>query len=224
VSGLPVRTRRAREALAVVAAMAVVATGAWACGMSPEDTPRTVGEDRIPFGLNETSTSTTTTTSTVPLTPPTSTATTAPVQTARIYLVRDGRLVPVDRPTPLEAGLSEVIAELQEVPSREERQDRLRTALPASAVTVLGISNRGGTATVDLSPGFQQLLPSPTEQQLAAAQLVMTLTDRGPGIGRVRFTVDGNAVSVPRGDGSAPQQPDQSVSRDDYLALLEPNS
>ena len=52
----------------------------------------------------------------------------------------------------------------------------------------------------------------------------MTLTDRGPGIGRVRFTVDGNAVSVPRGDGSAPQQPDQSVSRDDYLSLLEPNN
>ena len=51
----------------------------------------------------------------------------------------------------------------------------------------------------------------------------MTLTDRGPGIGRVRFTVDGNAVSVPR-DGSAPQQPDQSVSRDDYLSLLEPNN
>ena len=49
----------------------------------------------------------------------------------------------------------------------------------------------------------------------------MTLTDRGPGIGRVRFTVDGNAVSVPRGDGSAPQQADQSVSRDDYLTLLD---
>ena len=50
----------------------------------------------------------------------------------------------------------------------------------------------------------------------------MTLTDRGPGIGRVRFTVGGTAVPVPRGDGSAPQQPDQSVSRDDYLALVTP--
>ena len=131
--------------------------------------------------------------------------------------------MPVDRPTALDAGLSEVISELQEVPTRDERQARLRTAVPASAVTVLGIAIRGGTATVDLSPGFQQLLPSPTEQQLAAGQLVMTLTDRGPGIGRVRFTVDGNAVSVPRGDGSAPQQADQSVSRDDYLTLLEPS-
>jgi hypothetical protein len=214
--------RRVRHAVAVLGVAGVVATVTWACGVSPEDTPRTVGEDRIPFGLSETSTSTTTTTSTVPLTTPTtSPVTTVPVATARIYLVRDGRLVAVDRPTPIDAGLSEVIGELQEVPTREERQDRLRTALPASAVTVLGISNRGGTATVDLSPGFQQLLPSPTEQQLAAAQLVMTLTDRGPGIGRVRFTVDGNAVSVPRGDGSAPQQADQSVSRDDYLSLLE---
>jgi hypothetical protein len=213
--------RGVHQALVALGVVGVLGAGAWACGVSPEDTPRTVGEDRIPFGLSETSTSTTTTSSTVPRTTPTSTATTVPVETARIYLVRDGHLVPVERPTPLNAGLSEVIGELQEVPTREERQDRLRTALPASAVTVLGISNRGGTATVDLSPGFQQLLPSPTEQQLAAAQLVMTLTDRGPGIGRVRFTVDGNAVSVPRGDGSAPQQADQSVSRDDYLSLLE---
>jgi hypothetical protein len=158
----------------------------------------------------------------VPRTTPTSTATTAPIETANIYLIRDGHLVPVERATALDAGLSEVISELQEVPTREERQARLRTAIPASAVTVLGIAIRGGTATVDLSPAFLQLLPSPTEQQLAAGQLVMTLTDRGPGIGRVRFTVDGNAVSVPRGDGSAPQQADQSVSRDDYLTLLEP--
>ena len=213
---------RLRQALAVGGVVGVVGAGAWACGVSPEDTPRTVGRgpdplraerdlelhhdhelDRAPHD-------------------PTSTATTVPVETARIYLVRDGRLAPVERATALDAGLSEVINELQEVPTREERQARLRTAIPASAVTVLGIAIRGGTATVDLSPAFLQLLPSPTEQQLAAGQLVMTLTDRGPGIGRVRFTVGGNAVSVPRGDGSAPQQADQSVSRDDYLTLLEP--
>jgi hypothetical protein len=213
---------RLRQVLVVCGVVGVVGAGAWACGVSPEDTPRTVGEDQIPFGLSATSSSTTTTSSTVPRTTPTSTATTAPIETANIYLIRDGHLVPVERATALDAGLSEVISELQEVPTREERQARLRTAIPASAVTVLGIAIRGGTATVDLSPEFLQLLPSPTEQQLAAGQLVMTLTDRGPGIGRVRFTVDGNAVSVPRGDGSAPQQADQSVSRDDYLTLLEP--
>ena len=120
------------------------------------------------------------------------------METARIYLVRDGRLVPADRPTPLEAGLSEVIAELQEVPTATSarigfdraarvRRDRARHLQP-------GWHRNGRPVT-----RVPTAAPSPTEQQLAAAQLVMTLTDRGPGIGRVRFTVDGNAVSVPRG-------------------------
>jgi hypothetical protein len=200
------------------------AVGAWSCGVSPESQPRAVDRQDILFGLAETSTSTTTTT--VPLTvaqttiPP---ATTIPVEEATIYLVQGGNLVAVKRPIPLDADVSRVIRDVQSGPTPGESAAGLRTALPFDAVTVLGISQEGGTATIDLAPNFLELLPSPGEQQLAAGQLVMTLTDRGPGIGRVRFTVAGNAVPVPRGDRSAPQQPDQSVSRDDYLPLVLPN-
>jgi hypothetical protein len=197
------------------------AIGAWSCGVSPESRPRAVDRGDILFGLADTSTTTTTTT--VPLTvaqttiPP---ATTIPVEEATIYLVKGGSLVAVKRPIPLEADVSRVIRDVQTGPNSGELAAGLRTALPFSAVTVLGISQEGGTATIDLAPNFLELLPSPSEQQLAAGQLVMTLTDRGPGIGRVRFTVGGNAVPLPRGDRSAPQQPDQSVSRDDYLPLV----
>jgi hypothetical protein len=195
------------------------AIGAWSCGVSPESEPRAVDRGDILFGLADTSTTTSTTT--VPLTvaqtiPP---ATTIPVAEAMIYMVQGGNLVAVKRPIPLDADVSRVIRDVQAGPNQGELAAGLRTALPFSAVTVLGISQEGGTATIDLAPNFLELLPSPSEQQLAAGQLVMTLTDR-PGIGRVRFTVGGNAVPVPRGDRSAPQQPDQSVSRDDYLPLV----
>jgi Sporulation and spore germination len=200
-----------------------VALATWACGVAPESTPRTVDRANIPLGLADTSTSTTTTTlpeTTAQTTVPP--ATTVPAETAKVYLVQGGNLVAVEREIPVAADLSRIIRDVQVGPSVAERERGLRSAVPFSAVTILGIGLEGGTATIDVAPNFLELLPSPSEQELAAGQLVMTLTDRGPGIGRVRFTVGGTAVPVPRGDGSAPQQPDQSVSRDDYLALVTP--
>ena len=194
-------------------------------GWRPSPSPGRSTKADIRFGLAETSTSTTTTTTTttVPATVATTAppASTVPVELAKVYLVKNGRLIGVDRPVPARG------RPVGDHPGRAGRSDDaeraagLRTAVSADAVTVLGIAQQGGTATVDVAPNFLELLPFPTEQQLAAGQLVMTLTDRGPGIGRVRFTVGGNAVAGPAGDGSAPQQPDLSVSRDDYLGLVE---
>ena len=56
---------------------------------------------------------------------------------------------------------------------------------------------------------------SSDDQLLALAQLVFTLTAR-PGIGQVRFTLRGEAIQVPRADGSLVATP---VSRDDYSAV-----
>jgi hypothetical protein len=226
---LPRRRRSSRTAdprvlpAAVLGVAIAVALATWACGVPPESTPRTVDRANIPFGLADTSTTSTTTT--VPETTAATTvppATTAPEETAKVYFVQGGNLVAVDREIPVGADRSRIVRDLQIGPTVAEREAGLRTAVPFSAVTILGLGVEGGTATVDVAPNFLELLPSPSEQQLAAAQLVMTLTDRGPGIGRVRFSVGGTAVPVPRGDGSAPQQPDQSVSRDDYLALVIP--
>ena len=69
---------------------------------------------------------------------------------------------------------------------------------------------RTGIASVELGARFRELPLS--EQRLAVAQLVLTLTDR-PGIGQVLFTVNEEAVEVPRLNGSIARGP---VSRDDY--------
>ena len=52
----------------------------------------------------------------------------------------------------------------------------------------------------------------------------MRLAERrvlGPGIGRVAFTVEGSPVAPPRADGSVVED---SVSCDDYVTLLPPNT
>ena len=64
--------------------------------------------------------------------------------------------------------------------------------MPVGAVTVLGIAVAGGHGDGRPVAAVPRAAPVAAEQQLAAGQLVMTLTDRGPGIGRVRFTVGGN--------------------------------
>jgi spore germination protein GerM len=76
------------------------------------------------------------------------------------------------------------------------------------------VALRAGTAHADLQPALSNL--GGTEQLLAIAQLVCTLTHR-PGVGLVSFTLDGAPVDVPRGDGSLTAGP---VSRDDYADLL----
>jgi Sporulation and spore germination len=199
----------------------VVALGA--CGVSAESSPRPV-EGTLQFGLDQTTTSTTTTT--VPITvtsttsPPAPT-TTMPEEVVQIYLVRnDGKLVPVQRTVPEGADLATILTQVQLDPTLAEEANGLRTAVPRDSVVRVQVA--GGTATIDLAQSFLDAAPAPIEQQLAAGQLTMTVTERGPGVGRVRFTVAGNPIAVPRGDGSLPQQPDQSVSRDDYASIVAP--
>lgn len=68
----------------------------------------------------------------------------------------------------------------------------------------------GGVATVDLDEAFALL--DGRDQRITLAQLVFTLTGR-PGVGRVSFTVEGDPVDIPRGDGTLTSG---SVSRDAY--------
>jgi spore germination protein GerM len=212
-----------RAAVGTGVGLALAATVA-ACGVAPEAAPRPI-EGTLPAGLGETTTSTTTTT-TVPITitiatsaPTTLPTTTAPSEAVVVYLVRtDGKLVPVSRAITQGADLGTILTEVQLEPTPVEEAAGLRTAVPRDAV--LGVVVRGGTATIDLAPTFLDPSFVSSEQQLAAGQLTMTATERGPGVGRVRFTVGGKPIAVPRGDGSLPQATDQSVSRDDYSQLV----
>jgi hypothetical protein len=215
---------RAVRVAAATGIGAVLAVAAAACGVSPEAAPRPI-EGSLPAGLDQTTTSTTTTTTTpvpitIPTTPPTTLpTTTTPQEIVQIYLVRsDGKLVPVTRAITEGADLGTILTEVQLEPTPAEEVAGLRTAVARDSV--LGVVVAGGTATIDLAPTFLDASFVPSEQQLAAGQLTMTATDRGPGVGRVRFTVGGRPIAVPRGDGSLPQELDQSVSRDDYANLV----
>ena len=70
-----------------------------------------------------------------------------------------------------------------------------------------------GLATVDLDAAFGEL--AGTAQLVALAELVYTATGR-PGVGQVVFSLDGQPIEVPRGDGSLTSEP---LTRSDYPEL-----
>jgi spore germination protein GerM len=105
--------------------------------------------------------------------------------------------------------LSSRLDVLAEGPTPAEASSGLRSALPGpEAVTSVDLS--GGVARVDLSRDFTEL--SGSDQLLAIAQMVFTLTERAD-VARVGFTLDGEPVQVPRGDGTLTSDP---VARADY--------
>ena len=119
--------------------------------------------------------------------------------------------MPITRELPSPVSLGDVVAALVAGPTSEVGRD-LRTAL--SEELVEDADTRGGVATVAVTKSFKDLATS--EQRLAVAQLVVTLTGR-PGVGQVSFTIDGEPVPVPTGDGLLAGRP---VSRDDFTSLL----
>jgi spore germination protein GerM len=99
--------------------------------------------------------------------------------------------------------------------SGEEASTGLRSALPSRFSAT--VESRRGVAIVSASAPFLADV-SPTDQRLAIAQLVLTLTRR-PGIGQVSFRVDGNDIAVPRGAGDLTSA-GATVTFDDYTALV----
>jgi hypothetical protein len=129
-----------------------------------------------------------------------------------IYFARDRRLVPTSRKLPPDSSLSRILDALGRGPNRNEVEAGLRSTLPdESRFPEVGIAR--GTATVDLDRRFTSL--SGEDQVIALAQLVYTITGQ-PGIGLVRFTLDGRPTEVPRANGELTSGP---VSRDDFAAV-----
>jgi spore germination protein GerM len=181
---------------ALVAALAVLFA---ACGVPTHDTAHEVDAKDVPFGLLDERAG-----------PPARAA--LGDEEKVIYFARDRRLVPTTRKLPPESSLSRILDALGRGPNRNEVDVGLRSALPDES-RFPDVSVARGTATVDLGRRFTAL--SGEDQVIALAQLVYTVTGQ-PGVGLVRFTLDGRATEVPRANGELTSGP---VSRDDFAAV-----
>jgi spore germination protein GerM len=212
--------------LGLTALLALALVG---CGIGGDDHLRQISRDDLQ-GLDETTTtSTSTTTTTVAPTSPVgsaigATSTTIATESVQLYFLDDNQLQPVTIDVAASASLSRVLAALLSGPPAGDLGIGLRSVLPVATETVPSLVNAvvpssAGYATVDLNNvGFQ--LIDPTDQRAAIAQIVLTLTTR-PGIGQVRFTLDGNPMRVPRREGLQ-SEPGELVSAQDYASLLIP--
>lgn len=157
-----------------------------ACGISAQQTPTRVPAEQVPYGLLDTA-------------PPTTTPPSGPTPVS-IYLVGpDGRLTPVTRQVPT-ARPSDTLDALLAAPSDGDIAAGLTTSLVGLTAAV---RQSGRIAVVDLG----ELPPAATDKiQTPCAQIVYTLTAL-EGIDAVRFTLDGDPVAVPQGDGSLTETP-----------------
>lgn len=184
-----------RRMAAVIAA--VVAVSAMAgCGVSSQGRATRIEPEDVPFGLLEDQ--------------PTTTVV-EEGKTATMYLLSADRLVAVDRSVPTDAGLDDLLGEVIAGPTEVEQSLGITTAVPAG--TIASVDTSRGVAEVDLTASFGDVRSR--EQILALGQIVYTLTGQ-PGIGGVRFTVEGKDVTVPLSDGSLSDDP---LSRDDFKAV-----
>jgi spore germination protein GerM len=120
-----------------------------------------------------------------------------------VFLVgQNGALVEVQRTEVAVEDAQDLLDALLKAPTNTEANHGLRSAVPpgtkATAVT------RRDVAIVDLESQF--LSAARTEQALAVAQIVYTMTSI-PGISTVRFLLDGEAVDIPRSDGTLTRSP-----------------
>lgn len=184
--------RRIAAVIAVVVAVSALA----GCGVSSQGRATRIEPEDVPFGLLEDE--------------PTTTVVEAG-KTATMYLLTADRLVAVDRSVPTDAGLDDLLGEVITGPTEVEQSLGITTAVPAG--TIASVDTSRGVAEVDLTASFGDVRSR--EQILALGQIVYTLTGQ-PGIGGVRFTVEGKDVTVPLSDGSLSDDP---LSRDDFKAV-----
>lgn len=185
--------RRWRRLLAALLATTVAATG---CGVPTEDTPRVI-EQPVPGR----------TPSTAP-----AVAASGPAS-ERLYLVRDGALVAVQRRLPREPDPQHLLADLLAGPTEAEQGRGLRSALAGSDV-VASVEVWGVTAYVEVPAAIEGT--GRNDDVLAFGQIVCTLTSRD-GIERVVFTRQGVAIGVPLPDASLSQDPLRAA---DYAGLI----
>jgi spore germination protein GerM len=138
-----------------------------------------------------------------------------PRHQAAVYLVEAEHLVRVFR-TAEPTDLNAVMSLLLRGATGEEFAAGLRSAVSPQTV-LLSARIDGDTAVVDLSGAFVEV--GGQEQIFAVAQIVLTAA-AVPGVAQVRFLLDGQAVEIPRADGTLTSE---TLRTADYQRLLSPS-
>ena len=230
-------TRRSSLA-AITTAVTLSIITASACGLDTADSFEEIPTQDIPFGLDQSVTTTTepsptsdgppTTTeseSTDPDAPSdetdpsqsTSTLALPAIEVAEIYQVvglnrLQRQLVPLSAPL----GVFQVVAVLEEPPSGDLAVG-LRTAVRPGLVADVSVDR--GVAFVDLN-GAQLNRMSPRDQRLAIAQLVLSITSSIRGVGQVAFGVDGEPAEIGIPPEFTLSDPGQPLAYADFAPLL----
>ena len=212
------RSSHRATALSVVLVVAAVA-----CGVpTGDDTFTAVPAAEVPFGLAETTTTTTTppttTTAATPTTDVTQTiapTTTTPIRLdpVDIYFLTRGRLQPVVREIPTGFSADQIADILEEGPPPD-------LALESLIVDglIAGSFESRGVLTVDLDADAFSGIPT-TQQTEAIAQIVLTMVSSLRRVGLVNFTIDGESISVKKGN-SLLSEVGEPLSYEDYVQLL----
>ncbi len=195
----------AGRVLVAVAAVLAIAATLGACGVPIEGDAAVIAAEELPFGLAADADRS------------------VPSQAAPVDYISDTEIINLYFPSgsgfvavPRHLGVPvlplDVVNALAEEPL--SGANPYRSAVGSD--DVVGVRVQGGVAAVELDRRFLDLPNS--EQRMAVAQLVLSLTSR-PGIGQISFEIAGSAVQVPRADGTLAKG---TVSRDDFIKLLAP--
>jgi hypothetical protein len=137
----------------------------------------------------------------------------SPTDRAELCYVSGDRLITIVRVLPAPLSAHRALEALDNV-ARAGLPVGIRSAIRGEIAAPDGAVAARGIARVELDTDF--LESSPPDRVLALAQIVCTLTSL-PGVGQVQFTHLGEAIEIPRADGSRTREP---VSRFDYRSLL----
>lgn len=185
------------------------------CSIPRDGGVQSIDPANIPYELNATTTSTTPDPTTTTSEAISGDADVPSVESVNLFFVAGSQVVPISRLLLSPATAAQVLASLVEGLPPGDLAAGLRTAIPGDSELEIAVER--GIARVDLPASLTSAIPG-SEQRLAIAQIVLTLTRRA-GIGQIVFSSDGRPQSVPRGRGDL-TQPGGAVACEDYANLL----
>jgi hypothetical protein len=133
----------------------------------------------------------------------------------KLCLIKDARVVRVERRVLVEPTPASLIDHLFAGPTKPESDQGLTSAL-AGTTKFQSVTVAGMTAVVAMAPSTED---STAELEIPmAAQIVCTLTGL-PNVTQVQFTRDGKPLMVPRADSALSGDP---LTLADYATMIEP--